>query len=1147
MSVSGRPVDIRKTARQGRLTLAYLAWRAGQPVTRAELMEHVWVEPDPRRVSAALTQTLSRLRSALGPSVLVRLPNGGQCLRGDIRVDVRQAAEELNAAETEFASGGASSVVEATDTVLERLRGEVLLGDSAVWLEHIRAEAVDLRARAFSLLSAATLRAGDSARAESAARAALELADTDERAWSVLIEARAARGSVARASATFHALRTMLGDRYGLAPSARLVALHERLLDPSQGAPAGALPSAGLPARLTQASGTNFVGRGPECAALTEVWEQARTRGTRLAFLCGEPGIGKTCLIAQFAVSIHRAGATVLYGRCEEDVGAPYQPWIEVLRQCLKAASQDAVERHVRAHGAALSRLAPDLGERYGTAPPAADPEAERFRVFAAIRDLFGDVTRECPALLVLDDLHWADKPTLLLLRHLVTGSDLPLLVLAAYRTSEVTDELEAIVADLHEVAGPRIALGGFSVEDVIDLMKVNVDGGELTAAERTLAANLISDTNGNPFFVIQILRNLIEAGKIAGGDGSWHLPGAPPERLPQSVLEVVRRRVRRLGTPAMRLLRTAAVIGHEFDLGVLAAVAEVDEDAALDVLEAAESAHLIAEIKQGRFNFAHALVKNALAQELNRTRRARLHCRIAETLEAQGAAAPAGEIAHHWIASGGHRPQTLRAILRAGRSALDRLGPDEAARWFRTGLDMVDAAEESERCELTIGLGEAQRQAGEPEYRRTLLDAAATARRLGDADALARAALANSRGFESASGNVDAERVATLRAALGCDETGGSRRARLLAQLQLELTFVETLPERRRLSNDAVALAVDEATLAHVLWARHAVLWTPDLLADHIVNAHRLEAVAQRLGDLTITFWAACDRVLTSVWSADLRGVDAGLATMQDVSDRVGQPILHWICLWYGAWRAYLAGELGKTEALVRQAAEVGVQSGQPDAAAFAIDQMLPVQRDRGELAAALPTLEYIVVEQPGLPVFGAWLALALAEVGRVDEARATLSTAAVSRFADVPWNILWLPTICLYAETAAITRAEPEARLLHELLSPYRDQVVFNSSSILGTVSRYLGGLAATLSDWTASEAHYKRALILDERLASPTLAARTRAGWVAALHAGGGEGSEGQAAALLEQAVATARDLGMTGLHGRFEALQRGVQHT
>ena len=186
-------------------------------------------------------------------------------------------------------------------------------------------------------------------------------------------------------------------------------------------------------------------------------------------------------------------------------------------------------------------------------------------------------------------------------------------------------------------------------------------------------------------------------------------------------------------------------------------------------------------------------------------------------------------------------------------------------------------------------------------------------------------------------------------------------RRARLLAQLQLEQTFVEALPERRRLSDEAKRLASDHGdptTLAHVLWARHAVLWTPELLDEHRANAAELEAVAAGLNDPVARFWAACDVVLTSVWSADLAEIDRGLMTMQEIADRVGQPILRWVRLWYGSWRAYLAGDLDQAERLAIEAGEEGTRSEQPDAQAFSMNQLMPVAWDRGRLGETIPLL---------------------------------------------------------------------------------------------------------------------------------------------------------------------------------------------
>ena len=463
-------------------------------------------------------------------------------------------------------------------------------------------------------------------------------------------------------------------------------------------------------------------------------------------------------------------------------------------------------------------------------------------------------------------------------------------------------------------------------------------------------------------------------------------------------------------------------------------------------MLSDAVSARLVAELGGERFTFSHALLNRSLASELLHAQRARLHLRIAEALEALGGEARLGQLAHHRLAAGVEHERAIAAASEAGRWALARLAPHEAARWFEAALERLTAthpADRAGRCELLILLGDAQRQAGDGAYRGTLLEAAALAGELDDADRLARAVLANTRGFESASGNVDADRVATLEAAIALlGEGDDGRRARLLAQLQLEQTFVKDLAERRRLSDEAKRLASghgDPTTLAHVLWARHAVLWTPELLDEHRANAAELEAVAAGLNDPVVSFWAACDVVLTSVWSADLAEIDRGLATMQEIADRVGPadpPVDP--ALVRGRGGRTSAGDLDEAERLAIEAGEEGTRSEQPDAQAFSMNQLMPVAWDRGRLGETIPLLEQVAAQHSGLPVFRGWLALAYCEQGDLPQASRVLEADAATGFRDIPWDIVWPTTVCLFAEVATRLRARPAAAVAQDDARP-------------------------------------------------------------------------------------------------------------
>ena len=578
--------------------------------------------------------------------------------------------------------------------------------------------------------------------------------------------------------------------------------------------------------------------------------------------------------------------------------------------------------------------------------------------------------------MLFLDDLHWADKPTLSLLCHLVSrGDELRALFICTFRDSEVSDDLADTLATLQREAGvDRIAVGGLEREDVVSLVQLR-SGRELTEAGLAFAQRLADDTSGNPFFLGEMLRHHAESGALQHESWGWRLAREHrPQAVPDSVRDVIRHRVHRLGDTAADLLRTAAVIGVEFDLYQLAAVLERTPDELLDPLDLARRARLVSEEDEipGRYRFEHALVNHTLRLELGTTRRALLHERVARLLD-ERPDTPAGVLAYHWSAAGLYG-DAIQASRRAGQYALDALAPDEAARWFAEALRMqrdqtyVDRGLE---CDLLTQLGEAQRRVKDSAYRDTLLAASQIARDLRDGDRLAAAALANTRGFESASGSVDQRRVAELRFALELtDDSDPLRRARLLSLLALELTFEASIDERRRLSDEAVRLSrPDPGTYASVLWARHAVLWTPELLAEHSENAAELRRLAARLGDPVVSFWAACDTALTSVWRADLGSIDAALGEMAAVTARVGKrhPILAWVTTWYSAWRAHLGGDLEEAERLARRAAELG--RAQPDASAFLADQLAAVRWDQGRLPELVPRAGNRCIRSPGSP----------------------------------------------------------------------------------------------------------------------------------------------------------------------------------
>ena len=345
-----------------------------------------------------------------------------------------------------------------------------------------------------------------------------------------------------------------------------------------------------------------------------------------------------------------------------------------------------------------------------------------------------------------------------------------------------------------------------------------------------------------------------------------WSIDGSAAITLPESVREVIERRVERLGAAALEALRSAAVIGREFDLELLSAVLEIDEVLLLDHLEAAVAASLLAESSDhlGRFRFAHALVNQTLYTGLGVTRRARMHQRVAQALEELHGADPAehlAELALHWrlAALSVDKARAADYAFKAGQQALAGLAPAEALKLFNDAVELIGDVDSRERCEALIGVGEAQRQTGDPAYRETLLDAGRIASNLGDAELAARAVLANSRVQQSVIGQLDDERLSAIERAIELDDPPNpARRARLLALKAVELT-ARTSASGERLAHQAIALAReagDERTLAEVLEHASFGIWTPETLEQR-TSLSGSSRLATALGDPALRFWA--------------------------------------------------------------------------------------------------------------------------------------------------------------------------------------------------------------------------------------------------------------------------------------------------
>ena len=452
-----------------------------------------------------------------------------------------------------------------------------------------------------------------------------------------------------------------------------------------------------LQSALADAQG--FVGRDKELSAMDRTWQRVRTGSRHVLLIAGEPGIGKTRLIGEFARRCLSTPATTLVGHCDEEALTPYQPFIEALTQLLENFTDAELAEQMR-HGdlaPEIARVIPGLSVRLPELDRGAvvDAESERFRLFQAVNRLLSSVSQRSPLLVLLDDLHWADKSSLLLLRHLARGPhSTAMFLIGTYRAEGVErTPLGALLADLQRDHGAtRLALRGLTVDDAERLVQ-SMTGRRPT---RAFTKTLTSDTSGNPFFIREVVKHLKDAGDLDQVDGTKPASPIAKTLVPDSIKEVINQRLLRLTEQCNQALSLASVLGREFRLDVLLRVGAFDEEELLDAFEAAQTAGLIAEEHgvQGRFSFSHALIREVLYEKLSETRRIRLHSRIAEVLESTSPpdALPLADLAYHFVRAAplnGYE-RAVEYATRAAREATKSLAHEEAAQFYELALQAL-------------------------------------------------------------------------------------------------------------------------------------------------------------------------------------------------------------------------------------------------------------------------------------------------------------------------------------------------------------------------------------------------------------------------------------------------------------------------
>jgi DNA-binding SARP family transcriptional activator len=969
-----------------------------------------------------------------------------------------------------------------------------------------------------------------------------------ERLRSALMLALYRSGRQAEALEAYQVARRKLVEELGIEPGRALRELEKAILkqDPSLDFVA---TSEEADEAAEGAIGA-FVGREAELEELLAGLEDALAGRGRLFLLAGEPGIGKSRLAEELIRHARARGARALVGRCWEAGGAPaYWPWVQALRAYIRNVEHEALRAELGAGAVEVAQIVPELRETLpGLPEPASlDSEGARFRLFDATAEFLRKASERRPLLVFLDDLHAADAASLLLLQFFARAlSSRRMLLLGAYRDVDPIPG-RSLTAMLGEVAREpvtrRLSLRGLGEREVAEYL-------ELTASEIAspeLGAALHDGTEGNPLFVGEIVRLLSVEGLPSESASAVRLA------IPQSVRDVIARRLTHLSDECNRVLLLASVLGREFALDALARLSGVSVEGLLDTLDEAMAARVVADLPgaPGRLRFAHVLIRDTLYEGLTMARRARLHKEAAEALEALYGEEPGphlAELARHSIA-GTAFDKGLRYAWRAGDRALTVLAYEEAARLYETALETLDLArlsDERARCRLLLSLGEAEARAGNTTTaKKVFLAAADLARRLGLARELGQAAVGY--GGRKAFGRAgDDERLVPLLeeglTALAAEDV--ELRARLLARLAGALRDERSRDRRDALSREAIELARETgnpAALAYALDGRVSAIVAPDTVTEVLALATELRQVAERIGDKERVVAAHSHRLMAQLLLGDVGGAEADLAASSRIAEELRQPVHLWGVRSERAMLALAAGRMSEADDLVEEAFALGERANR--------DAAIPVHRlqrytlcdFRGSVEESEQGIRELVVAYPARPVFRCALAHLDARLGRLEEARQVVDDLGEDRFSAVPFDQEWLYGMSLLAETCAFLSDDDASAVLYGLLAPYAAlNAVDVTEGFMGSASRYLGLLATTMSRWDDAARHFEDALAMNERMGARPWLAHTQHDFARMLLTRDGPGARERAHELLDAALAIYRELAMETYAARASAL-------
>lgn len=903
------------------------------------------------------------------------------------------------------------------------------------------------------------------------------------------------------------------------------------------------------------AAGTSYVGRRRELTTLEAALADSLSGRGRIVLVCGEPGIGKSRLLGEAERIARGCGVSVAWGRSTEADGAPpYWPWRQVLRAIdpqVRSTVDGGPDRFALAY-----RIAPDLAGSSELVDGGGGAElhgAERFGVFESVAELLRTAAAAAGLVVLLDDVHWADAPSLRLLEHVAAEwGDTRALLIAAHRPvgTDRDAPLRQAMAQLARVEGTvRMTLEGFTPEETAARL-ADVTGRQFPA---TTVASLRERTNGNPFFIGEFAQLLASGPTTIDTDRD----------IPQGVRDVIAQRVGRLPRASQEVLEVAAIVGAQPSATVVASVLEIPVADVLERFDAAADDGLLTRPSEGKeYSFAHALLRETLCVELPRAQRIRWHARVAAEVERLGGgdrSAHLSELAYHWLEAvpAGHADAAVHSAAAAAEAAMAQLAYEEAARLYEAaaGASTQTAAEPGRRARLLLSAARGWFLSGELERATSLcVDIARLARPAGDIELLAAAALVlEGVGDPQVSGVI----AGLCREALAALPDGAVQlRSRLQAQLISAMVYLDDFEPLDRLSTAALEGAErsgDDDTLAAALRARHIACTDAGGLDERIRVTERLLEMAQRSHRVIDELWARLWRFDAALQRGLSAEAEREISAVAVLAQGIGQPLINWHVERCRFALSHARGDF----AAARRAAEDGARSSR------AAGELARIRRATQYMLLSLATGQDSDIEAGAAAHPAAALDARLTStaviIGRETFALRALfrgdpETAAAiydalpgpDRWAVMPASLLIASG--LRAMLAGLLHRREDSADMYRRLLPYADMFMTagaGSVACLGPIELPLGVAARATGRLDAAVKHLERAVERTRDAGMRPAEAESQFQLALTLHARARDGDAGTALALLSACLEAARSLGMRPLLARATELREALR--